>query len=312
MTEITLALILASVKESYKNTASQFKFALRRGTLEPTIWERLAFLLALGVTLVFALFPFYIMIMTSVLPDNELYQLPPTLIPSVEALTTTHYDAVFGGETFPFIRYMRNSFLVAVSTAGIGVGIAVFGAYSFARLHYPGQSVISRLVLVVYMFSGILLVVPLFQIMVKIGLVDTLYSLLITYLVKVLPLSLYMLGNYFRGIPEQIEEAALIDGYSRPETILRITIPLSAPAIVAVFLYAFMISWNEYLFASIFLKSRPQYTLPIGIESLTLSFHNIWGQVMAASLLTSLPVIVMFIYLEKFMIQGLTHGAVEG
>ena len=307
-----LKMIQSTIQMSYENTVQSFKNAFRRGTIEATIWERIGFVGSLLIMLVVALFPFYIMTLTSVLPDRELYSIPPQLVPVLDNLTLDHYQAVLGPETFPFVQYMLNSLFVAGIAAGVGVGVAMFGGYSFARLQYPGQEIVSRLVLVVYLFAGILLVVPLFQIMVSIQLVDTLYSLLITYLVKVLPLSLYMLGNYFRSIPEEIEEAALIDGYSRVETIFRVTFPLSAPGIAAVYLYGFMISWNEYLFASIFLQSRGMYTLPIGIESLTLSFHNIWGQIMAASLLTSLPIIVMFLYLEKFMIEGLTHGAVEG
>ena len=305
-------MILAAVKGIYQNTISEFKYAFRRGTIEASLWERIGFTLSIVLILMFSLFPFYIMTITSILEAQSLYNLPPTLIPSFSTLTTEHYEKVLSPQTFPFPQYFLNSILVSTITAGLGVIVATFGGYSFARLDFPGQGTISRLVLVVYMFSGILLVVPLFKIIVWLGLVDTLYSLIITYLVQILPLSLYMLGNYFRSIPEEIEEAAMMDGYSRVETIARVTIPLSAPAIVAVFLYAFMIAWNEYLFASIFLKSSENFTLPIGIESLTLTFSQVWGQVMAASLMTSIPVIVMFLYLEKFMIEGLTIGAVEG
>jgi multiple sugar transport system permease protein len=162
------------------------------------------------------------------------------------------------------------------------------------------------------MFSGILLVVPMFQVVVWLGFVDSLASLFVTYLVQTLPVSLYMLGNYFRSIPEEIEEAAIMDGYSRLEVIWKITLPLSAPAIVAVFFFTFMIAWNEYLFASIFLRSQAVFTLPIGIEALSSSFRQVWGQIMAASLLTSLPLVVVFVYLEKYMVEGLTFGAVEG
>jgi len=260
--------------------------------------------------LAITLIPFYIMVKTSITPDANIYSQTPELIPS--ETTLEHYRVLFAPETFPFITYFVNSLIVSVVTAGLSVIVATFGGYSFARLKYRGQGVISRFVLVVYMFSGILLVVPLFQVMTWIGLVDTLPSLLITYLVQTLPLSLYMLGNYFRSVPEEIEEAALMDGYSRVEVIYRITIPLSAPAIVAVFIYAFMISWNEYLFASVLLSSQSLFTLPIGLEALNQAFENVWGQLMAASVLTSIPVIVLFLYLEKYLVEGLTFGAVEG
>lgn len=294
------------------HVVNTFKNALGIGesTIETSLGERIVFYIALGLTVLVTLFPFYYMTVASFTSESSLYTLPPTLIP--EAITLDHYRTVFGPKTFPFVTYFRNSFVVSIITAGASVIVATFGAYSFARLDYRGRGIFSRGVLMVYMFSGILLIVPMFQVMVWLGFVDSLASLFITYLVQTLPVSLYMLGNYFRSIPEEIEEAAIMDGYSRLEVIFKITLPLSAPAIVAVFFFTFMIAWNEYLFASIFLQSQSVYTLPIGIEALASSFRQVWGQIMAASLLTSLPLIVMFVYLEKFMVEGLTFGAVEG
>lgn len=297
---------------TYRHVVESFKNALGVGetTIETSLTERIVFYLALGVTLLLTLFPFYYMTVASLTPESSLYTLPPTLFP--QDVTLDHYRTVFGPETFPFLTYFKNSFVIATTTAGASVIVATFGAYSFARLDYRGRGIISRSVLMVYMFSGILLVVPMFQVIVWLGFVDSLASLFITYLVQTLPVSLYMLGNYFRSIPEEIEEAAIMDGYSRLEVIFKITLPLSAPAIVAVFFFTFMIAWNEYLFASIFLQSQSAFTLPIGIEALSSSFRQVWGQIMAASLLTSIPLIVMFVYLEKFMVEGLTFGAVEG
>ena len=298
------------ITEAYGHSRDSFKSAFRRGRLETSIWEKLGFVIALGITLFISLFPFYIMGITSIMPGKSLYSLPVQIIPN--AFSLSHYNSILGPETFPFFQYFGNSLLVAGVTAALSVAVATLGGYSFARLEYTGRSLVTKLVLMVYLFAGILLVVPLFQIIVSIGLVDTLYSLMITYLVQTLPLALYMLGNYFRSIPQEIEEAALMDGYSRFESIFRITLPLSAPAIVAVYLFTFLVSWNEYLFASVFLSSPGIYTLPIGIEQLQLSFSQVWGQIMAASVLTSIPVVVMFLYLEKYMIEGLTVGGVEG
>lgn len=301
-----------STKSTYRHTVDSFKYALglSEKRLETSLFERAVFYVALGLSLFVALFPFYYMTIASLSPESSLYSLPPTVIPT--DLTLTHYRTVFGPETFPFWTYFMNSLIVSTVTAGASVVVATFGAYSFARLDYRGRGIFSRGVLMVYMFSGILLVVPMFQVIVWLGFVDSLWALFITYLVQTLPVSLYMLGNYFRSIPEEIEEAAIMDGYSRLEVIWKITLPLSAPAIVAVFFFTFMIAWNEYLFASIFLESQGTYTLPIGIEALASGFNQVWGEIMAASLLTSIPLIVMFIYLEKFMVEGLTFGAVEG
>jgi multiple sugar transport system permease protein len=302
--------ILKTTSETAQTTIDGFANAFRSNRIESSLWERVVFYVCLGLTLFISLFPFYWMTVTSFMPESALYTLPPTIVP--QDLTLKHYESVFSPQTFPFVTYFKNSLIVATITAGISVLISTFGAYSFARLNYRGRGLFSRGVLVVYMFSGILLVVPLFKVIVWLGLVNSLQSLIGTYFVLTLPVSLYMLGNYFRSIPPEIEEAAMMDGYSRLEVLLRITLPLSAPAIVAVFIYTFMIAWNEYLFASIFLKSQAQYTLPIGLDTLSTGFHQVWGQIMAASLMTSIPIIVMFVYLEKYMVEGLTFGAVEG
>ena len=219
-------------------------------------------------------------------------------------------------ELFPFLRYFRNSFLLSFSAALLSLILATLGAYSFSRVKYRGQSAIQRGVLFVYMFGGILLVIPLYQMAVKSGLastpVGTFFSVLIIYMVQTLPVSLYMLGNYFRTIPFSIEEAALIDGCSRFETIIRIIVPLSLPALITVFIYAFMIAWNEYLFASVFLKSfKDLYTLPLGLKTLFYSKHAIWDRIMAASMLTAVPVVIMFMLVQKNLTQGLTAGGVK-
>jgi len=305
-----LRTILRVGSETASTTIDGFSAVLGSNRIETSLWEQIVFYVSIVLTLFISLFPFYWMVVTSVMPDGAIYSLPPTLVP--QEITLDHYRSVFSPETFPFVTYFKNSLIISVITAGLSVVVATFGAYSFARLEYPGRGLFSRGVLMVYMFSGILLVVPLFQVVVWLGWVDSLQSLVITYLVQTLPVSLYMLGNYFRSVPAEIEEAAMMDGYSRLEVIFRVTLPLSAPAIVAVFIYTFMIAWNEYLFASIFLRNQAVYTLPIGLDALSSGFHQVWGQIMAASLMTSIPIIVMFVYLEKYMVEGLTFGAVEG
>ena len=167
-----------------------------------------------------------------------------------------------------------------------------------------------------YMFGGILILIPLYQLAVRAGLASTqtgtFITMIVLYMVQTLPVSLYMLGNYFRTIPFSIEEAAMIDGCSRFETIWRIIVPLSLPALATVFIYAFMIAWNEYLFASVFLKSyKNLYTLPIGLKSLFVSKNAIWDRIMAASMLTAVPVVVLFMLIQKNLVAGLTAGGVK-
>jgi len=277
--------------------------------LEKSI-NKIGFALAVILLIIFVLSPFVMMLSSSFKQSKQQTVFPPKVIP--ENPTVKHYQEILNPSIFPFLRYFKNSLIIAFMASGLSVLIAIFGSYSFARLHYKGRGLIQRGVLLVYMFGGVLLVIPLFQIIVKFNLYDTKSALIITYIVQILPVALYMLGNYFRSIPESIEEAAIIDGCSRLETIFKIVLPLSAPAIASVFIYGFMIAWNEYLFASVFINSDSLRTLPIGLSQLFHTKHYIWGRMMAASLLTAIPVIVLFLSIEKFITGGLTYGGVKG
>jgi len=220
------------------------------------------------------------------------------------------------GNVFPFLEYFRNSLILAFTAAALSGIIAIFGAYSFSRMQYRGRSTIQRSVLFTYMFGGIVLLIPLYRIFVKMGFLSTrtgtFTALIIIYMVQTLPVSLYMLGNYFRTIPFSIEEAAMIEGLGRFSIITKIIIPLSISAIATVFIYSFMIAWNEYLFASIFLKGfKNLYTLPIGLKTLFMSKNAIWDRIMAASMLTAIPVIVLFMAIQKNLAGGLSEGGVK-
>ena len=220
------------------------------------------------------------------------------------------------GDVFPFVRDFINSFLISAGAAFISLVLSVFGAYSFCRLRYSGRIIIQRGVLFVYMVGGVLLLVPLYQMSVKTGLAKSAWgsviSLLLVYIVQTLPVSLYMLGNYFRTIPYSLEEAAAMDGCSRVESIFRIIIPLSVPMMMTVFIYCFIIAWNEFLFASVFLKQFPDfYTLPLGLQSLFVSKNAIWDRIMSASMLTLLPVVICFMFAMKHMTGNLIEGGVK-
>ncbi len=220
------------------------------------------------------------------------------------------------GDVFPFFKYFFNSLILASSSAFISVLIAIFGAYSFSRVRYKGRGIIQRGVLLVYMFGPILLLIPLYILSAKFKLISTSVGTFITlmtiYMVLTLPVSLYMLGNYFRTIPYSIEESALIEGCSRFGVIWRIVIPLSISVIFTVFIYSFMIAWNEYLFASVFLKSFSELnTLPLGLQQLFVSKNAIWDRIMAASMLSAIPVIILFMMIQKQLTGGMTAGGVK-
>lgn len=219
-------------------------------------------------------------------------------------------------DLFPFVRYFINTAAISGIAALCSLILAVFGAYSFSRVRYTGRGAIQRGVLFTYMFGGVLLMVPLYQLSVKAGLAATvtgsIFTMILIYVMQTLPVSLYMLGNYFRSIPYSLEEAALIDGCSRLKAIFIIIVPLSVPMLVTVFIYSFMIAWNEFLFASVFLKGFTDFhTLPLALQTLFTSKNAIWDRIMAASMLTAIPVMVLFMIFEKNLTGGLSEGGVK-
>lgn len=303
---------------SILSTINSYRRRFARTTIEASLAERVLLWLAVLVVLFVSLFPFYWMLYTSLVPASRLYLTDPqlllpgmTLTSPLPEVTWANYEALLTAESIPFVQYFINSVVIAVISAALGLVFSIFGAYSFARLEYPGQALFSRGVLVTYMFAGILMVIPIYQILIWLGLVNTHAGVILTHFTFVIPLGLYMLGNFFRSIPQEIEEAALMDGYSRLEVIRKITIPMSMPAIIAVYLYSFILSWNEYLYAKILLKDSELYTLPIGIENIQNAFQNVWGEVMAASILTTIPVLVMFLYLQRYLVEGLNFGSMD-
>jgi multiple sugar transport system permease protein len=263
-----------------------------------------------ALTVVTTVFPFLVMLSTALKTNEEAMSVTPSLIP--HEITFEHFLDVLNPDVFPFWLYFKNSFIISFLTALLSVVIGTLGAYSFARLEYKGRSAFQKGVLLIYMFSGILLVVPLYKMVTLAGLYDTKISLIVTYLVLTMPVTLYMLGNYFRTIPESLEEAALMDGLNRFQVIYRIVIPLSLPAIASVFIYVFMIAWNEYLFASVFITSEENMTLPLGLSHLFQTKHYVWGRMMAASLLTAVPIVLLFSMVEKYFTGGLTDGGEKG
>ena len=192
------------------------------------------------------------------------------------------------------------------------------GAYASARLKFRGKDVMLNSILIIYLFPGILLIIPLFAMLAKIGgligfnVQDNLGILVFTYLAQTLPVALYMLANYFRTIPEEIEQAALIDGCTRSQVIWKVTLPLSIPALVSVVIYTFMIAWNEFLYALVFLNNRDMFTMPIKINTIFNDPTPRPHVVMAASTIMTIPIIILFLAMERYLTEGLSAGGVKG
>ncbi len=274
------------------------------------IMKKTGFYVVLILILGIMLFPFFIMLMTSLKSSKEAIATNPTILP--HEWTFQHYIDIFNPTIFPYLNYFKNSLIVSLIAASLSVVLGILGAYALSKLKFKGRVTINASFYTVYMFSGILLVVPLFKIISGFGLYDTKMALIITMIVQTLPTAIFMLKSYFDTIPEDLEEAAMIDGLSRLKIIFYIIIPLSISGIVSVFVYAFMIAWNDYLFASIFLSSSENFTLPIGLNTLFSTPDYVWGRMMAASLVTALPVVIMYALSEHFIKGNLTEGGVKG
>ena len=212
---------------------------------------------------------------------------------------------------FNFGTFLINSAIVSVATVILTLLFAVPGAYAVARLRFPGQAFLSRSILLIYMVPAIVLVIPLYAVFSQIGLRNTLTGLLFVYPATTIPVALYMLQGYFRGLPSELEEAGLMDGLTRLGVILKITLPLSLPALASVALYVFMIAWNEFLFAFMFLDSVEIFTLSRGVVSLN-SSEVPRQHLMAGSVIATIPVLVIFLWFERFLVSGLTAGSVKG
>ena len=287
-------------------------------------WPRFIFAVTLVFFLASILFPFYWMASSSFKTYAEIGGREPVYIPS--ALRLDAYRQLFDpnvpvSRTSSFENFglnILNSIKVAVPTSIIAVILSTLGAYAVARLHFRGKDLLLNSILLIYLFPGILLIIPLFAMVARIGaqlgfdVQDNLPVLIFTYLAQTLPVALYMLANYFRTIPSEIEQAGLIDGCSRLQVIWRITLPLAIPALVSVAIYTFMIAWNEFLYALVFLNSRVMFTMPIKINTIFNDPTPRPHVVMAASTIMTLPVVVLFLALERFLEEGLAAGGVKG
>ena len=259
------------------------------------------------------LFPFYIMFVTSFKTQTALLINPLDL--SIDFSKSIidifkSYFVIF--KTYDFGRYILTSSYVSIGTVLITLIFAIPAAYAVARLNFFGKNFLSTSILIIYMFPAIVLVIPLYTVFSQLGLRNSIEGLLIVYTATTLPVAIYMLQGYFKSIPKEIEEAGLMDGQNWFGIIIKIIIPLSLPAIASVSLYVFMIAWNEFLFSLMFLDNPKSFTLSRAINHLTGDAETPRQYLMAGSVVVTLPILLIFVYFEKYLVSGLTAGSVKG
>jgi multiple sugar transport system permease protein len=253
------------------------------------------------------MFPVAWMLTVSVRPNVEVMKIPPQWIPTI--FTLAPYAKVLGSSRY--LRTFANSYLVALVVTAVSLFIGALAAYALARFRFRGQRSVIMFLIVTQMFPLVLLCIPYFRIVVRLGLYDTLTSLILVYTTFTLPFCILMLRSYFVQIPKEMEEAAMVDGCNRLGAIVRTLLPLSFPALVGAGLYTFLLAWNEFLFAVVLIESWEKRVITMAIYSLLAEFVTEWSMMMAFSVLASAPLVVAFIFLQRYVVQGMTAGAIK-
>jgi ABC-type glycerol-3-phosphate transport system permease component len=262
----------------------------------------------LVLMLVWTLVPFYWMIVTSLKKDKEIYGFEATLIPRQPTLA--NYTRLF--KTTPFVKYLRNSTIVALGTTITSLVFGCLGAYALARLRFPGRALIARGLVFTYLVPPALLFIPLFAVMSTLRLVDTHQGLILAYLGFSVPFCTWLLMGYFRSVPLELEEAALVDGCTRLGSLVRIILPMSLPALAVVAFFSFTQSWNEFLYANVFVNSVEVRTITTGLTLFIVEDVFFWGPMMGASFISALPPLALYLIFQRWVVKGLTLGAVKG
>jgi multiple sugar transport system permease protein len=259
----------------------------------------------------FALFPFYYMVITSLKKDAELYSLKSVPFLIQTGVITDHYRYLFFKTDF--LTWVKNSLIISVVATAVSLVIAILAGYSLARLRYRGVGVFGTAVFITYLVPPTLLFLPLSQVVVWLGISDTIWSLIVTYPTFLVPFSTWLLMGYFRTIPREVEECALVDGASRMQTLVRIVLPMAIPGIVCVTLFGFTLTWNEFTYALTFISQTANKTAVVGVTAdLIRGDIYYWGSLMAGAVVASLPIVVIYVWFLDYYVSGLTAGAVKG
>jgi multiple sugar transport system permease protein len=259
----------------------------------------------------FALFPFYFMLVTSFKRNSELYNLKSVPFWIQNGVIGEHYSYLF--QRTDFLVWMKNTLIISVLATGVSLAIAILAGYSLARLRFPGVGSFGTAVFITYLVPPTLLFLPLSQVVNWLGVSDSIWALVITYPTFLVPFCTWLLMGYFRTVPREVEECALVDGASRMQTLARIVLPMAVPGIVCAALFAFTLCWNEYIYALTFVSQTANKTAAVGVTAdLIRGDIYYWGSLMAGAVLASLPIVVIYVWFLDYYVSGLTAGAVKG
>jgi multiple sugar transport system permease protein len=258
--------------------------------------------------LLFVLFPFYWVIITAFKADLQITSRTSIFWPS--PWTLEQIRSLLFETGYPL--WFRNTVIVATVTTALSVTLSALAGYALARLEFRGRGGLITALLITYLLPGSLMFIPLYRILSTLGIIDTLTALIVTYPTFLMPFATWVMLGYYRSIPADLEEAALIDGAGRLGAFWRITLPLAMPALLSVMLFSFTNAWNEFLFAFVFITRETLFTLPVGLQQLVFGDIYPWGQLMAASMLMAIPVVIIYTLAQRYMVEGLTAGSVKG
>ena len=253
-------------------------------------------------------FPLLFMFMTTLKPDGEIITATPTLFTSSPHID--HYIRLFA--TTKFLIYFRNSIVVAGSATLLCVTVATLAGYGITRFRFKGREGIAGVMLFTYMFAPIMIIVPFFILMRGYGLQNSHVGLVLAYTTFALPFSMWLLRSFFQSIPIELEQAAMTDGASRPQAVLFVIVPLALPGIIAVSIFSFIVAWNDYIFTRVQITSNDLKTLPVGISDLVNSTLIDWGMILAGGVVITIPALLFFIVIQRYLISGWGAGAVKG
>ena len=260
------------------------------------------------LVVVFVAFPLIWMAVASVTPATELFKSPPALLPS--EITLTWYRETWQASDAP--RYFLNSLVIGLSTTAVCMIIGILSAYATTRFEFPGKKLFLISALASYVFPAILLFLPLYLILNTFGLTDSLVGVIVAHIVVSFPFAVWMLRSFFLAIPRELDEAAWVDGASYMRTLVSVVLPVSMPGLFSTAIFVFVLSWNEYLFASVIAGSADNKTITVGIAEFITSFDVRWGNIMALGTIATVPVVIMFMFVQRYFLRGVLEGAVKG